>query len=125
MPMKIMTILFSSESNIENNSESSTEISGENNNGYSNDNDNGNGSENPEENVGTEQTENGNAEETENSGAANVDTGFCVHHTEHTTECGYSENAPCGYVCRICPIQKLIAALPDTVTEDNAADVRA
>lgn len=31
---------------------------------------------------------------------------------------------PCGYECRICPMEDLIAALPDAVTEDNAEDVR-
>ena len=35
------------------------------------------------------------------------------------------EGSPCTYKCRVCPIEDLIAALPDTVTEDNAADVRA
>ena len=50
----------------------------------------------------------------------------CQH--SHDSECGYVEadpGAPCGYVCRICPIEDLIAALPEQVTEDNAADVRA
>lgn len=59
------------------------------------------------------------------------DTGICKHHQEHDDACGYqpesedSEGSPCTYECRICPIEDLIAALPDTVTEDNAADVRA
>ena len=50
----------------------------------------------------------------------------CPH--SHDSECGYVQadpGTPCGYECRICPIEDLIAALPDTVTEDNAADVRA
>ena len=59
------------------------------------------------------------------------DTGICKHHQEHDADCGYipksedGEGSPCTYECRICPIEDLIAALPDIVTEDNAADVRA
>ena len=58
------------------------------------------------------------------------DTGICKHHQEHDDACGYqpesedSEGSPCTYECRICPIEDLIAALPDKVTEDNAEDVR-
>ncbi len=57
------------------------------------------------------------------------DTGICKHHQEHDADCGYipksedGEGSPCTYECRICPIEALIAALPDTVTEDNRADV--
>ena len=53
--------------------------------------------------------------------------GLCIHHKEHTVDCAYSEedNTPCGYECRICPIEDLIAALPDKVTEDNEEEVRA
>ena len=50
----------------------------------------------------------------------------CQH--VHDSECGYVQanpGQPCGYECRICPIEDLIAALPDKVTEDNAEDVRA
>ena len=49
-------------------------------------------------------------------------------HHSHDSECGYVEadpGAPCGYECRICPIEDLIAALPEQVTEDNRADVEA
>ena len=59
------------------------------------------------------------------------DTGLCEHHTEHTKDCGYSpasedgEGSPCTYECRICPIEDLIAALPDEVTQDNAETVQA
>ncbi|WP_166545223.1 S-layer homology domain-containing protein [Anaerotruncus sp. 1XD42-93] len=59
------------------------------------------------------------------------DTGICKHHQEHDDACGYqpesedSVGSPCTYECRICPIEDLIAALPDKVTEDNAEDVRA
>ena len=59
------------------------------------------------------------------------DTGICKHHQEHDNACGYQpesediEGSPCTYKCRICPIEDLIAALPDKVTEDNAEDVRA
>lgn len=49
--------------------------------------------------------------------------GLCPHHTEHTEECGYAEGAsPCGYVCRLCPVQRLIDALPDTVSQENKAE---
>lgn len=50
----------------------------------------------------------------------------CQH--VHDSECGYVQanpGQPCGYECRICPIEDLIAALPDKVTEDNADEVRA
>ena len=50
----------------------------------------------------------------------------CRH--SHDSECGYVQADPgasCGYVCRICPIEDLIAALPEQVTEDNAEVVRA
>ena len=65
------------------------------------------------------------------------DTGICKHHQEHDADCGYisksedGEGSPCTYECRICPIEELIAALPDTVTKrnefrlDNADGVRA
>ena len=59
------------------------------------------------------------------------DTGICKHHQEHDADCGYipksedGEGSPCTYECRICPIEALIAALPEQVTEDNAEDVRA
>ncbi|MEH2932772.1 hypothetical protein VSQ48_23340 [Candidatus Ventrimonas sp. KK005] len=58
-------------------------------------------------------------------------TGICKHHQEHDDACGYqpesedSEGSPCTYECRICPIEDLIAALPDEVTPDNSEDVRA
>ena len=50
------------------------------------------------------------------------DTGICKHHQEHDDACGYqpesedSEGSPCTYECRICPIEDLIAALPDKGT---------
>ena len=50
----------------------------------------------------------------------------CQH--THDEDCGYVQadpGQPCGYECRICPIEDLIAALPDTVMEDNADNVRA
>ena len=50
----------------------------------------------------------------------------CQH--VHDSECGYVQADPgasCGYVCHICPIEDLIAALPEQVTEDNADEVRA
>ncbi|MDE5779300.1 MAG: leucine-rich repeat protein [Lachnospiraceae bacterium] len=61
------------------------------------------------------------------SAAENRETGLCRHHQSHTVECGCSEedNLPCEYECRICPMEDLIAALPDEVTEDNGSKVRA
>lgn len=58
--------------------------------------------------------------------ASGREAGLCEHHTEHTVDCGYSEegNTPCGYECRICPIEGLIAALPEQVTADHSEDVR-
>ncbi|MCM1237645.1 MAG: hypothetical protein NC489_46880, partial [Ruminococcus flavefaciens] len=59
------------------------------------------------------------------------DTSLCSRHKEHTEDCGFvpasedGEGKPCTYECRICPIEDLIAALPDEVTEDNAKEVRA
>ena len=56
---------------------------------------------------------------------------LCKHHQEHNADCGYipksedGEGSPCTYECRICPVEDLIADLPDKVTEDNADDVRA
>ena len=50
----------------------------------------------------------------------------CQH--VHDSECGYVQadpGQPCGFVCRICPVEALIAALPGKVTEDNADNVRA
>ena len=57
--------------------------------------------------------------------AEEADTGLCEHHTEHTDKCGYIASTeddpgqPCGYECKICPIEELIDALPSQVTEDN------
>ncbi len=46
--------------------------------------------------------------------------GLCPHHPEHTEACGYAEGVSgCGFECRLCPIQRLIDALPDTVTAEN------
>ena len=59
------------------------------------------------------------------------DTGICKHHQEHDADCGYipksedGEGNPCTYECRICPVEDLIADLPDKVTEDNGSEVRA
>lgn len=46
-----------------------------------------------------------------------AENNLCIHHTTHKE--GY------GYKCRICPVQKLIDALPDEdrITSKNAADV--
>lgn len=72
------------------------------------------------------------AEEMQDNGSAE-DTGLCAHHKEHTAECGYSSpsdegaGSPCTYVCRICSIEELTAALPETddVSGDNAEEVQA
>ena len=59
------------------------------------------------------------------------DTGICKHHQEHDADCGYiaksedGEGSPCTYECRICPVEDLIAALPNEVTEDNRDEVEA
>ena len=55
--------------------------------------------------------------------AADGETGgeSCPHHTEHTEECGYvveDPGAPCTFVCRICPIEARIGALPASVSEE-------
>lgn len=55
-----------------------------------------------------------------------VEVPDCQH--EHDEECGYVEAVqghPCGYVCKICPVQELIDALPEEVTEENREDVLA
>ena len=69
--------------------------------------------------------------------ASGREEGLCKHHQEHDADCGYipksedGEGSPCTYECRICPIENLIAALPDKGTKrnefrlDNAEDVRA
>ena len=61
------------------------------------------------------------------------DTGICKHHQAHDESCGYQpasengEGSQCTYECRICPIEDLIAALPDvgSITDENAEEVRA
>ena len=59
------------------------------------------------------------------------DTGICKHHQEHDADCGYisksedGEGSPCTYKCHICPVEDLIAALPDKITEDNEEELRA
>lgn len=78
----------------------------------------------------TEDTEQGDAD-IEDTDIEDTDTGLCAHHKEHTQDCGYSkasedsEGSLCTYECRICPIEDLIAALPDAVTKDNTDEVRA
>ncbi len=54
-------------------------------------------------------------------------SGLCPHHTAHTAECGYTENTPCAYDCKICKVQALIDALPGAaeVTEANTEAIRA
>ena len=48
----------------------------------------------------------------------------------HAEGCAYTpavEGHPCGYVCRVCPVQAMIDALPDAegITPDNRAGVEA
>lgn len=74
-----------------------------------------------------------NAGDTEENTDQPEDTDLCKHHPEHDDICGYlpesedSEGSPCTYACRICPVEELIAALPDAadITENNAEEVRA
>ena len=50
----------------------------------------------------------------------------CLH--KHDAVCGYvleSPGAPCGFVCRICPIEDLIGELPHSVSVHNTERVRA
>lgn len=57
--------------------------------------------------------------------------GLCPHHQKHSYEvCGYVEaveGQPCGFVCRICPVQALIDALPapEDITANNRAEAEA
>lgn len=68
--------------------------------------------------------------------------GLCGHHTEHTKECGYTEEmpgTPCGFVCAICnaeapepsneekadateSAQPIIDTPPDAVRDEQAQD---
>jgi len=80
---------------------------------------------------GRGENEEENTEVTELKEAETEETNLCAHHKDHTENCGFipatedGEGSPCTYECRICPIEELIAALPDMVTEDNAEKVRA
>ncbi len=50
----------------------------------------------------------------------------CKH--AHDETCGYvpaDPGHPCGYECRICPVQNLINALPDADTVENTPNVKA
>ena len=58
---------------------------------------------------------------TEESGC--IKTELDCHHV-HDGNCGYAEAKPCTYVCSICPIEELINALPDAVSEENADEVQ-
>lgn len=49
----------------------------------------------------------------------------CAH--EHDAACGYAPEtpgAPCLFVCRVCPIEKLISELPQSVSVHNSEQVR-
>ncbi len=65
------------------------------------------------------------ARENDEEKPADAEEGLCPHHEQHTEDCGYGETTPCGYECKICPVQDLIDALPDgsEITAENAADV--
>ena len=61
---------------------------------------------------------------TEDSGCV-TQTLSCPH--EHDNTCGYAPEdpgVPCGFVCRICPIDDLIANLPRSVSAANSAQVQ-
>lgn len=61
---------------------------------------------------------------TEDSGCI-TRTLSCPH--EHDETCGYvpgNPGAPCTFVCQICPIEGLIAQLPDSVSEDNLEQIQ-
>ena len=45
--------------------------------------------------------------------------GICPHHAEHTEACGYAEGGVCGFVCKVCPVQALIDALPEDATAET------
>lgn len=52
---------------------------------------------------------------------------LCLHHLEHTDECGYvseEPGAPCTFACRVCPIEDLISDLPASVSADNGEQVQ-
>ena len=54
--------------------------------------------------------------------------GLCSHHPEHTDGCRYvpeNPDAPCTFVCLVCPIEDLIASLPRSISEQNSEQVRA
>jgi methionine-rich copper-binding protein CopC len=49
----------------------------------------------------------------------------CAH--EHDAACGYAPETPgalCLFVCRVCPIEKLISELPQSVSVHNSEQVR-
>lgn len=76
--------------------------------------------------IGTEMDDDARQENTDiDADTYTPDAGFCAHHKEHTADCGYSEEEgiPCGYECRICVVEDLIAVLPDEVDGDNADEV--
>ncbi|MBD5118394.1 MAG: hypothetical protein HDT37_04700, partial [Clostridiales bacterium] len=53
--------------------------------------------------------------------------GVCSHHPAHTDECGYvpgSPDAPCTFVCQICPVEDLTGSLSDSVSENNGGQVQ-
>ncbi len=61
---------------------------------------------------------------TEDSGCV-TKTLSCLH--EHSDACGYipgNPGAPCTFVCRVCPIEDLIAKLPDSVSVYNREQVQ-
>ncbi len=78
-----------------------------------------------ESGTGESVSENGNLKEDIPVEGTDAEEGLCPHHEQHTEDCGYGETTPCGYECKICPVQNLIDALPDEseITAENAADV--
>ena len=60
---------------------------------------------------------------TEDSGCV-TRTLSCTH--KHDEACGYVPGTPgaaCTFVCRICPIEELIGALPDSVSDSDSEQV--
>lgn len=58
---------------------------------------------------------------------ADADGDGVIDHADGCACAPASDGRPCGYVCRVCPVQALIDALPDgaAVTAENAEDVKA
>ena len=59
---------------------------------------------------------------------ATYEDNLCEHHTEHTAECSFHEDAQefgCAYVCEICSAEELPASEPTEYTEATEAEAAA